>query len=96
MKKMLIILALVISFIKADIWESSWVQGHSIYNLTNDSNDNLRFECGKYGSSVYLNGKNKDKDLLEFIFNKSKKYTIVSTLGTNLIQFDILYFDKFR
>jgi len=94
MKKVILILVLIMSFIKADIWEAGWAQGYNIFNLTNDKGDNLKLECGETGSGIYVNDENDENDSIIFIFNKSEKYTVVQNLKTNLGMYDILGFDK--
>lgn len=76
MKKLLFAPLLIVSGIfAADLWESSWHQGNSIYHLSNKK-DSLELACNYEGGSLTLVDSKEDLgNVISLIINNETKIT---------------------
>ena len=88
MKKLLLIPFLMISWLCADMWETSWHQGNALYHISNKKGDRLELACHENGGSFSLvDSKNELTEFINVIINDEIKIIspsrVSSTEGTS-------------
>ena len=74
MKKLLLIPFLMISWLCADMWETSFHQGNTLYHISNKKGDRLELACNYDGGSFSLmNSKNELTEFINVIINDEIK-----------------------
>lgn len=88
MKKLLLVSFLMISWLYADMWETSFHQGNTLYHISNKKGDRLELACNYDGGSFSLVDSKSDlSEAINVIINDEKKIIspskVKSTEGTN-------------
>ena len=88
MKKLLLIPFLMISWLCADMWETSWHQGNALYHISNKKGDRLELACNYDGGSFSLVDSKSDlTEVINVIINDETKIIspsrVSSTEGTS-------------
>lgn len=74
MKKLLLIPFLMISWLSADMWETSFHQGNSLYHISNKKGDRLELACNYDGGSLSLVDSKSDlTEVINVIINNETK-----------------------
>ncbi len=88
MKKLLLVSFLMISWVYADMWETSFHQGNTLYHISNKKGDRLELACNYDGGSLSLVDSKSDlTEVINVIINNETKIIspsrVKSTEGTD-------------
>lgn len=74
MKRLLLVSFLMISWLYADMWETSFHQGNSLYHISNKKGDRLELACNYDGGSFSLVDSKSDlSEVINVIINNETK-----------------------
>lgn len=74
MKKLLLVSFLMISWLYADMWETSFHQGNTLYHISNKKGDRLELACNYDGGSFSLVDSKSDlSEVINVIINNETK-----------------------
>ncbi len=88
MKRLLLVSFLMISWLYADMWETSFHQGNTLYHISNKKGDRLELACNYDGGSFSLIDSKSDlSEVINVIINNETKIIspsrVKSTEGTD-------------